>query len=386
MKQMDELTLREKEILFEMELESKEDPLPQEDTDDDLSELVDEEDAYLWDDEEDTPSIPHKPKPSWPEVKAQLNHWGQIFSSGDDSERIIATERIFSLFEQVTESAKDFDNDEKRDRWYDQAIGVMCLHFKGDTNSPLRYLKDYYPEDLFYNAILHTLGFSESGGKSGTYDATKGATYVTHFTNTLKHFCSQRRFDLNKDFDGKNHLFSINTIEAEMQELDTAPEARAIQAEEHRRQTDALVNLAMLTADMLKLDQVLFPIGDGADERVQSVKASTMQLFYSFQLVNISRFATAPVSRRDDRILMYTADEGFLHFSTQIKELAFLSLVQAELSDYVLKNKLYDVQDGQKQLQQQVAARYCNIDESALTPKFKAARRYLSRHWHYKPM
>ncbi len=386
MKEMDELTLREKEILFEMELEGKEEPLPPEDADDYLPALEDDEDVSLWDDEEDTPDTPHKPKPSWPEVKAQLNHWGQIFSSGDDSQRIIATERIFGLFEQVTESAKDFDDEKKRDRWYDRAVGILRIHFKGETSSPIRYLKDYYPEDLFYNAILHTLGFSESGGTSGTYDATKGAQYVTHFTNTLRNFSSQRRFDLNEDFEGKNHLFSVNAIDAELQELESAPESQAIQAEEDRRQTAALVDLARLTADKLQLDKALLPIGDNAEGKHQNVKVSTLQLFYSFQLVNFTRFATVPVNHRDDRILMSAADGGFLTFSTTVRELAFWALVQAELSDYVLKNRLYAEKDGKKLLQQKVAALYSGCDESTLSPKFDDARRYLRRHWHYKPM
>ncbi len=385
MKEKDELTLREQELLFEMESESKEDSLLPEDTDE-IPELENDEDAHLWDDEEDTPDVPRKPKPSWSEVKAQLNHWGQIFSSGDDGERAIASEHIFHLFDQVTESAKDFDDEKKLKKWHNHAVGIMRIRFKGETSPPIRYLKDYYPEDLFYNAILHTLGFSESGGNSGTYDATRGAQYVTHFTNTLRHFSSQRRDDLTEEFDGKNYLFSINTIEAELREQESAPDVQAIQAEENCRQTAALVDLAKLTADVLQLDKVLLPIGDDAKDGLKNIKAPTLQLFYSFQLVNISRFATVPVSCRDDHILMSAANEGFLTFSTQMKELAYWSLVQAELSAYVLENRFYDEIDGKKLLQQQVAAHYCNIDDSTLSPKFDAARRYLSRHWHYKPM
>lgn len=386
MKEKDELTLREQELLFEMDSESKEDSFEPEDANAYMPEPEDDEDAHLWDDEEDIPDVPRKPKASWPEVKAQLNHWGQIFSSGDDGERAIASEHIFHLFDQVTESAKDFDDEKKLDRWYSHAVGILRIHFIGETDHPIRYLKHYYPEDLFYDALLHTLGFSASEGASGVYDATKGAQYVTHFTNVLENLCKQRRKKLNDDFYGENRVFSQNTIAAEETEEKSAPEAQTIQAEEARQQVAALVDLAMLTADKLQLDKVLLPIGDDAKDKPKNVKTSTLQLFYSFQLVNFTRFATAPVSHREDRILMSTADEGFLTYSTAIRELAYRALVQAELSAYVLENGLYVEKDGKKLLQQKVAAYYSGSDESTLSPKFDAARRYLSRHWHYKPM
>ena len=384
MKDTDELSLREQELLFEMEFQSKKDS-PQPEDDYDYVSDSDDEDAHLWDDAQ-TPDLPRKPMPSWPEVKAQLNHWGQVFSSGDTGERAIASEHIFNLFDQVTESSKDFDDSDKLKKWYDHAMGIVRINFKGEAGPPIRYLKDYYPEDLFYNAILHTLGFSESDSNSGTYDATKGAQYVTHFTNTLQNFSKQRRAELNYDFDGKNRVFSVYTTEAEIQEQENIPESQAIQVEENRRQAAALVDLAKLTTDAMQLNKVMLPIGDNTENKRNGVKATTLQLFYSFSLVNFTRYATAPVSHRDDRILMSTADMGFLTFSTKMKEPAYWSLVQAELSDYVLENRLYDETDGVKELQQEAAAHYCGIKKSAISLKFDAARRYLKCHWHFKPM
>lgn len=389
MRDADELTLREKEILFEMEDTSDEDLLPPEDDEYNL-EMEDDEDLHLWDDEDEPPKIPKKPKPSWPEVKAQLNHWGNHFSSGDESQRIIAVERIFALFEEVTETVDDFDSETEQKRWYNHAAGIVRLRFFGETDNPIRYLKHYYPRDLFYDALFQTLGLSVSAEDendknpaAGVYDAEKGTQYVTHFTNTLEFFCKRRCKEIADDHLTESIVFSENAMAAEELEEKSAPESQMLQAEEARQQVAALLDLAMLTADTLQLDKML-PIGDDVEGKPQKVKAATLQLFYSFQLVNFTRFATIPVCSRDDRILMSAADEGFLTFSTAIQEIAYWPLVQAELSDFILKRKLYQVTDGKKLLTQAAAACYRGVGESAFSPQFNAAARYLNRHWKYK--
>ena len=417
MKEMDDLTLREKEILFEMESQLQEDLLPPEDEEEDILPAEDEEDTDLWDDEEEAPSIPRKPKASWPEVKAQLNHWGQVFSSGDDSQRAMAAEWIFRLFEEVTESAKDIDP-KKLDQWYSNAMGNLRIRFIGEIENPIRFLKHYYPEDLFYNAVLHTLGFSEDMDDPGAdceddaledtddflaeeihenladdftqtiksatagYDASKGASYVTYFVKTLDILCKRRRRALSKDHKQDAQRFFKSAIDAEVQEEDSAPEALAISADRQRLQVRALTDLAGLTADALLLKKRL-PIGD-EQKGDKSISASTLQLYYSFQLVNCSRHATSPVSHREDCILIGAADEDFLIFSTEILDFTYWGLVQAELSRYILENNLCKENYGKMELMQRAVADYCNTTEGSLSVLFKNVLRYLKSNWDFQ--
>ncbi len=367
-------------------MESDNEPV---DTDGYIPEDADSEDAHLWDDEDMDELTPDKPKVSWQEVKAQLNHWGQIFSDGDDSQRIIATERILELFNQVTFSYKDLDFSEHSNKRYQSAVAVIRANFIGETDHPIRFLKRIYPEDLFFNAILFTLGFSpdsddDSKAKHRGYDASRGAQYVTYFTNVLKYFRSQRRRDLEHEHEKENRARRQAIVTETLNEHDT-PESQALRAEHRSQQADALVDLAMLTTDKLQLDKML-PIGDSAENKLQKLKASTLQLFYSFHLVNFSRFAVKPVRDRDDRVLMAAADKGFLTFSTATEAFTFPALIRAPLSAYVLENELYQLLEGRKILQQRVAARYRGIKDSTLSPQFDAAVRYLSRNWRYKDL
>lgn len=324
-----------------------------------------------------------KTKGKWNDVKDELNKWGNIFSTGTPDQRIVAIERILTLFEQVTYKFSSSENQ----TLYNNADNAMRRHFIGESDHPIRFLKHIYPEDMFYDAILYTLGFSTSKRENGitqnphAYDASKGAKYVTYFTDILKFFCKRRRRDLNDQYKKFKPTYIDDITENDIASQESSAEAQAIE-ENCNQQAALLVDLATLTADKLQLDKML-SIDDNAANKPKNLKAATLQLFYSFQLVNFSRFATSPVSRRDDLILIGAADKNFLTFSTTIQTLTYEALIPAELSAYVLQNNLYRIEDTKKILIQRAAAHYRGVSESTLSPQFEAAQRYLKKHWKY---
>ena len=144
--------------------------------------LADDEDDLLldYDDDSEDESLV-KTNGKWDNVKDELNKWGNIFSTGTPDQRIVATERILTLVEQVTYKFCSSENQ----TLYNNAVNAMRRHFIGESDHPIRFLKHIYPEDMFYDAILYTLGYSTNKKENGiaqnphAYDASKGAAYVT---------------------------------------------------------------------------------------------------------------------------------------------------------------------------------------------------------------
>ncbi len=343
-----------------------------------------QEDALLlyYDNDEEDESL-YKTKGKWAEAQKQLNQWGYVFSTGTPEQRLVATDRIMHIFDQITYRFCNCENE----ALYNNAVKAMREHFIGETAHPIRFLKHVYPEEVFNNAILYTLGFSTSESGSDisknphAYDASKGATYVTYFSRILEFFCKSRRRTLNNKNKRLPSVQMDDNNENNIPSQESSVETQVIE-ENSNHQAALLVNLASLVADKLQLDKML-PIGDDAENKPKNLKASTLQLFYSFQLVNFSRFATSPVSRKEDKVLIGAADQNFLTFSTTMQAPAYQALILAELSSYVLENKLYCEENHKKILMQRAAAHYRSVSESTLSPQFEAAQRYLKKHWKY---
>jgi len=371
--------------------------------------LADPDEANLFGDEEQEESIPVVPRASWPEVKAQLNHWGKVFSE-DSHRRSEAATQIFSLFEQVTFSYKTLlenDPDEGQKKRYAAAVYELRSLFFGEQEAPLRFLKKIYPEELFYSALYHTLGISidrESSEDAQTgeevfagedqlfngasaYSARKGATYVTYFVSTLRFFCLRRARKLCRDHAHEAHIFAQNTYESQLQEAGSDTESQVIQAEELRRQTEAMVGFgelvitARLCGEKLPIQKAF--VSDGVKKPGKSAKPDHLELFYSFKLVNFSRFATSPVEQRADTVLLGAADPAFLRFSTTIQDLSYRELVAAELSQQIMEEKLYRFKEGEPVLQQKAAAVYRGCGKGEISRIFSNVKGYLRGSWDF---
>lgn len=384
--------------------------LPEEETaeqDDYVLTDPDEYDPFA--DEEPEEAAPTAPKASWSEIRQQLNRWGQIFSE-DPRRRSEAAMEIFSLFEQVTFPYKTLlegDPDRAAKRRYAGAVYDLRSRFFGEQDAPIRFLKKVYPEELFYGALYHTLGISiekdaqedpEMGEEvfageqllfegNSAYDASKGASYVTYFVSTLRFFCLRRARKLCRDHAHEAHIYRQNTLEAQLLEENSDTESQVIRAEELRRQVAAMVSFgelvitAKLCGEKLTIRKAF--VNPSVKKPGKSVTPGQLELFYSFKLVNFSRFATASVERKADLVLMGAADGDFLRFATTILDLTYRDLVSARLSRTVLEQALWEYKDGEPVLQQNAAACYRNCTKGEISRIFDNAKRYLQGAWDF---
>ena len=322
-----------------------------------------------------------KMREKWPKIKEALNLWGEKFSKGDGGQRAIAAEHIFEIFTSATLPYSQMDEDSTVCR---NAVATLRVNFVGEVDHPIRFLSTLCPEEVFMEAVCKTLGWAISKEKdgqvhllSGAYDHTKGASYVTWFSNVLKWTSSSRRRKLNREF---RQTLSIKDDTKALLLADQAQHTlqnQIVVKSAPRQQTRFLENLARLTADAMLADKMI-PLKNSRTGEKKHIKAPTLRLFYSLQLVNFSRMATDPVSAQTDKLLLGTAENGFLTFSTKMcLPGSYLALVQADFSDYVEENKLYDLQDGYPQLQQQAVAHYRGKGVSTISEQFTTIKQYL---------
>ncbi len=326
-------------------------------------------------------------KLNWPKLKEELNLWGRKFSESQGAERIFATERILKLLEDNIFEFSFCDSDALAEN----ANSILHIKFIGEQDHPIRFVKRIYPKKVFFDAVFYTLGYITSPNQSPEraaarayhHDHEKGAQYVTYLTWMLEYFSRRRREELTRLHKKNKQLFPRVVSQDASFEAQNTVEKEVAERSESARETEAIVSLAALCFDKMQLDQMLV-IGDGAIGKVKKVSGKNLQLFYSFRLVNFTRFAIAKVSENEDRILMRAAEHGFLSFSTEITEFCYSNLVKAALSPYIIEKKLYSLEDGKKVLQQSAVADYLKIDPGTLSPQFQAAARYLATHWKYK--
>lgn len=321
-----------------------------------------------------------KMKTHWPEIKAELNHWGNQFSQGSASERAMAVERIFEIFFSAT---LPYSKMEKNSVVYQRAVATMRSNFLGEVDQPIRFLSALCPEEVFMEAICKTLGWAIGKDKdgndrllSGAYDHTKGASYVTWFSHVLKWTSSSRRRKLNRTFTKDNivkkEAKAMLLAEQDVNTIQTRMAANAAP----RQQTQVLEKFARLTAVALQLDKKLSLKNPGKNT-YKRINPQYLQLFYSLQLVNFSRHGKDPVSRETDRTLMGAAETDFLAYSTTIlPPCNYPGLVEADLSDLVLQGGYYDLRDGEKELQDRVVALYLDIGKSTLSKYFTTIKVY----------
>lgn len=322
----------------------------------------------------------------WPELKEKLNFWGKTFSESGSADRILAVEQIFKLLEDHIFEFRF----SKSKALFENANAIMHAKFIGEMDSPIRFLRRIYPRKVFFDAVLYTLGFITKEGEDPSraashayrHDHEKGAQYVTYLNTMLHFFPARRREELNRSHSDQMQLFPAVISQNEAIEEESTLENEVIARNMPDGETDALASLAELCYDKMHLDHMLV-IGDGKVGKEQKVKAKTLQLFYSFRLVNFSRHATSPVSERTDRILMRPAVHEFLFFTTELKEVHYQSLVRASLSEIILNKKLYDLEDGKKVLQQAAVAEYLGKEPNTVSDQFSAVVRYLVCHWNY---
>lgn len=318
----------------------------------------------------------------WPTLKEQLNEWGRRFSAGDRAQRVVAVERILKLVHGACEFYNMMDGSEEAKTRYMQAARVMQLRFKGETDAPVRFLKEIYPEGMFNQALWYTLGFSMSSRGDGTckgYDHTKGTKYVSYLTTMLRFFCSRRRRELSKEFDRSMDVQRGLKPIVDRQQREESAEEQCLRWAERRRQTDMMVNWAMLTIDAVQCsDMVKFETASDEKEKKQKgFHAKYLKWYYSFELVNFSRFAIDNVNAADDRALMGAADHEFLCFATTIEQMHYACLVRSSLSDYVLEHKLYTEDEDVRLLQQRAVAVFYKKKEPDISKAFGKVKEYL---------
>lgn len=321
-----------------------------------------------------------KMKAKWPDIKAALNLWGNKFSQGSTAERAMAAERIFEIF---TTATLPYSQMEENSVVYQKAVATMRANFLGEIDHPIRFMSTLCPEEIFMEAVCKTLGWAmgeDADGEvrllSGAYDHTKGASYVTWFSRTLKWTSSSRRRKLNREFT-KNNIIKTDAKALLLADQDTNTiQASAAAHAAPRQQTLVLEKFAQLTTVALQLDKK-FSLKSPAKNTYKKINPQYLQLFYSLQLVNFSRHAKDPVSRETDHTLMGAAEKEFLAYSTTIlPPCNYPGLVQAELSELVLKGNYYDLQDGEKELQDRVVALYMGIGKSTLSKYFTTIKVY----------
>lgn len=354
-------------------------------------------------------AVREMPSASWQEVKAQLNHWGNIFSE-DVRRRSEAAMEIFRLFEQVTFSYKTLlegEPDAGAKKRYAGAVYDLRSRFFGEQDAPIRFLKKIYPEELFYCALYHTLGISidkdamedaEQGEEifageeqlfegSSAYSAAKGASYVTYFVATLRIFCLRRARKLCRDHAREAHIYAQNTLETKQQQTANDTESEVIRAEELRLQTAILLRFAELvvTAKFFRKKLVIqesvrkaWQAKTQSKKVAKSVQPQQLELYYSFILVNFSRSIKKAVDQKADAVLMGAASEDFLRFATTILDFTFPELMNAELSETVIASGFYYCKQGELLLQQQAVALYYGTEKSEITRIFNKAKTYLS--------
>ena len=304
-----------------------------------------------------TEGLTQQEQESWNEKKQQLNHWGLVFSQGG-TDAIIAAEKLQNILHGIAEHYNG--NPDKQQEAYRE----MVCRFPGSRDNAVRFLKHHYPEQQLYNAIAMTIGLGlcrDNTPSSRRYDHRKGASFVTYFNNLL--------YSLTKD----EQRYLARRWKHTGEYTDAAQDTASLQQYRNRQKsTDrkAITAFAQLTDGVLRLGLHL-PAPNAKYNT--AINTEYLQLFYTLQLVNFSRFDGDGGSW--EYVLMDAADPSFLTFSTTLEETDHYPALQAAaLSRLVYENRLYRQQAQIFLLADRSVAHYTGTDKGNVSRHFSKIR------------